>query len=310
MAESPAISSRPSPIKIWLLAARPRTLPAGVAPVLVGTALAVHDRVADWTLAGGCLTAALLVQIGCNFANDAFDALKGADTAERIGPRRAVASGLISARAMLTATALVLAAALGVGIWLSTAGGGWPIIALGVVSVLCAVGYTAGPFPLAYVGLGDLFVFLFFGLVAVLGTLWVQGAAHGQGALHTGAILVAEAVGLQATGIIAVNNLRDRAGDAAVGKRTLAVRLGDRATRGYILGLHVTAMLCLVLAAWVMRLPALLAPAALAGIGGGLLGFGVARTHGAALNAYLARSAALELLTGAGLAAVLMLAAR
>lgn len=291
---------------IWLSATRPKTLAAGLVPVLVGTALAVRDGVADWRLAGGCLVAALLVQIGCNFANDAFDALKGADTAERIGPRRAVASGLISARAMLTATALVLAAALAVGIWLSTAGGGWPIIALGVVSVVCAVGYTAGPFPLAYIGLGDLFVFLFFGLVAVLGTLWVQG----HGALHTGAILVAEAVGLQATGIIAVNNLRDRAGDAAVGKRTLAVRLGDRATRGYIIGLHVTAMLCLVLAAWTMRLPALLAPAALAGIGGGLLGLGIARTQGAALNAYLARSAALELLTGAGLAAVLMLSTR
>ena len=300
----------PASIPVWISATRPKTLAAGLVPVLVGTALAVHDQVADWRLAGGCLAAALLVQIGCNFANDAGDALKGADTAERIGPRRAVASGLISARAMLVASALVLAAALAVGIWLSTAGGGWPIIALGVVSVLCAVGYTAGPLPLAYVGLGDLFVFLFFGLVAVLGTLWVQGGAQGHGALHTGAILVAEAVGLQATGIIAVNNLRDRAGDAAVGKRTLAVRLGDRATRGYIVGLHATAMLCLVLAAWVMRLPALLAPAALAGIGGGLLSLGIARTQGAALNAYLARSAALELLTGAGLAAVLMLTAR
>ena len=297
-------------LAVWLSATRPKTLAAGLVPVLVGTALAVHDGVADWALAGGCLAAALLVQVGCNFANDAFDALKGADTAARIGPRRAVASGLISARAMLTATALVLAAALAVGIWLSTAGGGWPIIALGVVSVLCAVGYTAGPFPLAYVGLGDLFVFLFFGLVAVLGTLWVQGAAHGQGALHTGAILVAEAVGLQATGIIAVNNLRDREGDAAVGKRTLAVRLGDRATRGYIIGLHATACACLGLAAWTLHLPALLAPAALAGLGGGLLGFGIARTRGAALNAYLARSAGLELLTGAGLAAVLMLVAR
>jgi 1,4-dihydroxy-2-naphthoate octaprenyltransferase len=277
--------------------------------VVVGTALAGYAGPIDWLVAAACLAGALLIQIGTNFANDAFDALKGADTAARIGPQRAVASGLITPRAMLAGTAVVLALALAIGLYLARFGG-WPVLALGLVSLVCAVAYTGGPFPLAYVGLGDAFVFLFFGLFAVLGSYWVQVAPAGRAGIDPVCVLVAEAVGLQATGIIAVNNLRDRATDGPAGKRTLAVRLGDRATRVYIVLLHVGATACLGMAAWLLRAWPLAIPAAVAGIGGGLLCSGLVRCHGAALNRYLARSAALELITGLCLAAMLTMAAR
>jgi 1,4-dihydroxy-2-naphthoate octaprenyltransferase len=309
-------------------------------PVLVGTALGATLVPVHWPAAIGCLVGALLIQIGCNFANDAFDALKGADTDARVGPQRAVASGLISARAMLIATGMVLAAALAIGLWLATFGG-WPILLLGIVSLVCAVAYTAGPFPLAYVGLGDLFVFLFFGLVAVLGSAWVQAGGYISGKLipfefqtvwsmgpvvrygHVTTLaestwiclmpgtwwLAAAAVGLQATGIIAVNNLRDIATDMAVGKRTLAVRLGDRATRVYCCGLHAAATLCL--AALALRLGGWLwLPAAVAGLGGLLICVGLTRVRGPVLNGYLARSAALELITGLCLTTGLIISAR
>ena len=321
----------------WLLATRPKTLAAGAVPVLVGTALGATLVPVNWLAAAGCLLGALLIQIGCNFANDAFDALKGADTAARVGPQRAVASGLISARAMLTATALVLLLAFVLGLWLATFGG-WIILVLGVVSLGCAVAYTAGPFPLAYVGLGDLFVFLFFGLVAVIGSGWVQAAPalarllpydqlgapgfaianwsqsdlglHGWNDLPLSWWLVAAAVGLQATGIIAVNNLRDIATDVVVGKRTLAVRLGDRPTRVYCCLLHAAATACLAGVALRAGGGWLWLPAAVAGVGGLLLCRGLVRTSGPALNGYLARSAALELITGLCLTAALIIAAR
>ncbi len=323
--------------RAWLLATRPKTLAAGVVPVLVGTALGSTLVPIHWLAACGCLIGALLIQIGCNFANDAFDALKGADTAERIGPQRAVASGLITPRAMLIATGIVLLLAFLVGLWLMTFGG-WIILVLGLISLVCAVAYTAGPFPLAYVGLGDAFVFLFFGLVAVLGSAWVQvapalatlmpyeslGAAgfvitkysqaeiglHSWFDLPLTWWLIAAAVGLQATGIIAVNNLRDIRTDAVVGKRTLAVRLGDHLTRRYCCLLHATATVCLVDVAIRVGGGWLWLPAAVAGVGGLLVCVGLMRTSGAALNGYLARSAALELITGLCLTAGLIIAAR
>ena len=282
----------------WLAATRPKTLAAGLVPVAVGTALAGSVGAVRWDLAAGCLVGALLIQIGCNFANDAFDALKGADTAERIGPQRAVAAGLISPRAMLIATGVVLTAALGVGLWLAGTGG-WPILVLGLISLICAVGYTAGPFPLAYIGLGDLFVFLFFGWFAVLGTAWILA-----GRLPLTWWLVASAVGLQAATIICVNNLRDIPTDAKVGKRTLCVRLGDRASRAYYGMLHAGAALCLLVAA--TQVPSAdqaryILPAGLAAMGGMLLARGVAKAQGAELNGFLGKSAGLELLTGVAL---------
>ena len=290
----------------WLLATRPKTLAAGIVPVAVGTALAGTVTTIDWALAAGCLFGALLIQIGCNFANDAFDSLKGADTAERLGPTRAVAAGLISARAMLVATAVVLLAALAVGLWLAQAGG-WPVLALGVVSLVCAVAYTGGPFPLAYLGLGDLFVLLFFGLFAVLGSAWIQ-VAHGPRELPPPWWCAAVGVGLQAAAIICVNNLRDIATDGPVGKRTLCVRLGDHASRWYYGALHAGAALAFVLGAAFStqsgRDPYMVA-CTCAAIGGVLLTRGVFQASGTALNVYLARTAALELVTGAALALAL-----
>jgi 1,4-dihydroxy-2-naphthoate octaprenyltransferase len=291
------------------MATRPKTLAAGLVPVVVGTALAGAWTPIHSLRAGACLLGALLIQIGTNFANDAFDALKGADTPLRLGPARAVASGLISARAMLIATALILTLALGVCLYLSWIGG-WPILILGLISLLCAIIYTGGPYPLAYIGLGDVFVFLFFGLFAVLGSYWIQVAPLTHHKITVLCVLVAETVGLQATGIIAVNNLRDIPTDTIAGKRTLAVRLGDRHARIYICVLHLIATLMLVVAAWLVHHWSMLLPVVVAGTGGGLLCLGMSRTSGAELNRYLARSAALELITGLCLALALSMAGR
>ena len=294
------------PISAWISATRPKTLAAGVVPVAVGTALAGTVVGIDWLIAGGCLAGALLIQIGCNFANDAFDSLKGADTAARVGPQRAVAAGLITARTMLMATALILVAALAVGVWLATVGG-WPVLVLGLVSLVCAVAYTGGPFPLAYLGLGDLFVLLFFGGFAVLGSAWMQ-VADSTRILPATWWWVATGVGLQAVAIICVNNLRDIATDGPAGKRTVCVRLGDAASRWYYGALHAGAALAFVIAAAcaspLARDP-YVAAGVLASVGGVLLARGVKRTHGAALNSYLARTAALELATGAVLVGLL-----
>jgi 1,4-dihydroxy-2-naphthoate polyprenyltransferase len=290
------------PLRPWLLASRPKTLAAGAVPVAVGTALAGTVTAIDWAMAGGCLVGALLIQIGCNFANDAFDALSGADTAARQGPTRAVAAGLITPRAMFVATGIVLLLALAVGLWLASVGG-WPILALGVISLLCAVAYTGGPFPLAYVGLGDLFVLLFFGLFAVLGSAWIQ-VADAARELPIPWWCVASGIGFQAAAIICVNNLRDIATDAPVGKRTVCVRLGNKRSRWYYLSLHLLAALAyLIGAAWSTRAhrDPLVLVGVIAAVGGILLAKGVFRATGSGLNVYLARSAALELVTGAAL---------
>lgn len=244
--------------KIWFEAARPKTLPAAVIPVLVGTAFAQAAGAASFTKAAICLLFSLLVQIGTNFANDYFDFVQGADTHERVGPRRAVAAGLVTPRTMLIATVVVLAAAFAVGLLL-VAEGGWVLLPIGVVSIVCAIAYTGGPYPLGYNGLGDLFVFIFFGLVAVGATFYVQA--------HTVTLLVlaaAAAVGLLAANILVANNYRDAETDAKAGKRTLVVRFGRRfALWQYGLS-ALAALLCapaLMLAGW--RWPVLL-PLALA----------------------------------------------
>ncbi len=246
----------------WLEAARPKTLPAAVIPVVVGTALARAHRADDYADAGICLLFALLVQIGTNFANDYFDFVQGADTPARVGPRRAVAAGLIAPRAMLVATWVVLGAAFGVGLLL-VRDGGWGLLPVGIVSIACAVAYTGGPFPLAYNGLGDLFVFVFFGLVAVCATFYVQA-----GAVTADVVWCAAAVGLLAANILVANNYRDAETDAAAGKRTLVVRFGRRfAVWQYGLS-HLGALLCplaLMLAdgyRWPVLLPLGLAPLA------------------------------------------------
>lgn len=208
--------------KVWFEASRPKTLPAAIVPVLVGTAFAEAAHAANYGSAAICLVFSLLVQIGTNFANDYFDFVQGADTHERVGPRRAVAAGLVSPRTMLAATAVVLAAAFAVGLLL-VAEGGWILLPIGIVSIVCAIAYTGGPYPLGYNGLGDLFVFIFFGLVAVGATFYVQ--AH----TVTGPVMLAAgAVGLLAANILVANNYRDVETDAKAGKRTLVVRFGRR----------------------------------------------------------------------------------
>jgi 1,4-dihydroxy-2-naphthoate polyprenyltransferase len=214
-----------SRLRIWIGAARPRTLPAAFAPVLVGTALAWHNRVFDPAAAALCLGFSVLVQIGTNFANDYYDFIRGADTATRVGPRRAVAAGLVSPGTMKRAMVLTFVAAFAVGVGLVAWGGPW-LIALGIASIVCGIAYTGGPMPLAYVGLGDVFVFLFFGLVAVCGTYFVQ-----SGRLTVDAVLAGVPIGLLAANILVVNNYRDVETDAVANKRTLVVRFGRTAAR-------------------------------------------------------------------------------
>jgi 1,4-dihydroxy-2-naphthoate polyprenyltransferase len=219
----------------WLLAIRPRTLPAAVAPVVVGAAMAGTHGVFALVPAVAALLGALLIQVATNLANDYFDFLKGGDTADRVGPTRVVQAGLLSGDAVWRATVVTLAAATAVGLYLVWMGG-WPILVVGVAALVCAVAYTGGPYPLAYHGLGDLFAFVFFGPVAVAGTVWVQGRVF-----HPEFVLAGAGVGALITAILVVNNLRDRETDQAAGKRTTAVRFGVAGTRAFYLGLLVLA---------------------------------------------------------------------
>ena len=215
----------PGSAAAWILAARPATLSAAAAPVLVGTAVAISVGAFAPAPALAALVGALAIQIGTNFANDVFDFERGADTAERVGPTRAVQAGLLSPRDMRLGMVAAFGVAALVGIYL-VAVAGWPIVAIGVASVLSGIAYTGGPYPLGYHGLGDLFVWIFFGPVAVCGTTFVQAG-------HVPALAWAAAVpmGSIATAILAVNNLRDADTDRAAGKRTLAVRWGKGAVR-------------------------------------------------------------------------------
>jgi len=208
------------PAKIWLLAARPKTLAAGLTPVLIGTAMAGAAGAFHLASALCAALGALLIQIGTNFANDYFDFVKGTDTEDRVGPTRATQAGLVSPKTMLIATVLVFALSFLPGAYLIYRGG-WPFLAIGLVSVLCGVLYTGGPYPLGYLGLGDLFVLIFFGPVAVGGTYYVQALS-----LTPDVLLAGLMPGLFSTAILTVNNLRDADTDVRTGKKTLAVRFG------------------------------------------------------------------------------------
>ncbi len=225
MTSATASGTQLSALQAWVLAARPRTLPVSVGPVLVGTAVAFGEGGARWLPACAALVGALLLQIGSNLANDLFDFEKGADGADRIGPVRASQLGLLSARQMRVGMSLVFAAAAAVGVYLVWLGG-WPIACVGVASIAAALAYTGGPWPFGYRGLGDLAVFVFFGVVAVVGTAYVQ-----TGFFSMLAVFASLPVGCLATAILVVNNTRDIETDAAAGKRTLAVRLGRDASR-------------------------------------------------------------------------------
>lgn len=207
-------------IKNWLLAIRPKTLMASVAPVLAGSSIAVYEG--HWSLLNGLLAlfGALLLQIESNFVNDYFDWKKGSDTKSRLGPTRVTSAGLIKPRSMKRAIALVALSAVVIGALL-VASAGWEILAIGIAGLLCAFLYTAGPLPLAYLGLGDVFVFIFFGVIAVTGTTFVHTGAWSETAL-----LASIPIGLVAVAILLVNNVRDFQEDSRSQKKTLVVRLG------------------------------------------------------------------------------------
>lgn len=209
----------------WILAVRPKTLPAAAGPVLVGTALAFSDQGLAILPALCALGIAFLLQIGVNLANDYFDSIKGIDTQERLGPTRVTQSGLISSAKVKSAMWSALALAMVLGLYLVSRGG-WPVLVIGAACILAALGYSGGPYPLASHGFGDLFVFIFFGLVAVCGTYYVQTLQ-----LPWRVFAMAVMVGLPITAIIVVNNLRDVHTDHKAGKHTLAVLLGEKGSK-------------------------------------------------------------------------------
>jgi 1,4-dihydroxy-2-naphthoate octaprenyltransferase len=215
----------PSGVRIWLMAARIRTLPAAIAPVLVGTALAGWQHIFHPLRFVAALVGAIFIQVGTNLSNDYSDARRGADAEDRLGPVRVTAGGLVPPRQVLIATYASFGVAVLAGVYLVVVAG-WQLLLVGAASILAGVLYTGGPKPYGYEGLGELFVFLFFGIVAVAGSYFVQ-VKH----LDWKAFALAVPVGLLASGILVVNNFRDIDSDRRAGKRTLAVRLGRARTR-------------------------------------------------------------------------------
>jgi 1,4-dihydroxy-2-naphthoate octaprenyltransferase len=279
-----------SPVRIWVMAARLRTLPASVAPVLVGTSLALGAGHFDALAFLAALFGAMLIQVGTNLSNDYSDARRGADTEDRLGPVRVTAGGLVPPKQVLVAIYVTFGLAVLCGVYL-IAIAGWGLLAVGAASILAGVLYTGGPRPYGYEGLGEVFVFLFFGLVAVVGSWYVQVQE-----LRWEPFVVAVPVGLLATAILVVNNLRDIETDRRAGKRTLAVRIGARRTRTLYAVILAAAFLGAPLpwllgsmSAWLL-LPWLVLPLAL-----DTLGVVRTRSDGPSLNRALARTAALQL---------------
>ena len=229
----------------WVAAARPQTLPAAAAPILVGVGLAVNDGVFAPLPAVAAFIGAALIQIGTNFANDYYDAIQGADTDDREGFTRVTQSGLIEPGRVKAAMYLTFAAAVVVGGYLVYVGG-VPILVIGLLSVISGIAYTGGPYPLGYHGLGDLFVFVFFGVIAVTGTYYVQAAAAlaaplattvPPGTITLEVVVASLPIAAISTNILVVNNIRDKAEDETTGKRTLAVRFGYGFSRAEYIGL-------------------------------------------------------------------------
>jgi 1,4-dihydroxy-2-naphthoate octaprenyltransferase len=270
-----------SPLHIWLMAARPRTLPAAVAPVLVGTALAATEGTLKPLTFAAAMLGAVFIQVGTNLSNDYSDARRGADTEDRLGPVRVTAGGLMPPRRVLVGTYVAFGIAVAAGLYLAAVAG-WQLLVVGAASILAGVLYTGGPRPYGYEGLGELFVFLFFGVVAVTGSYFVQTEE-----LRWEAFALAVPVGLLAAAILVVNNVRDIDTDRRAGKRTLAVKLGrDRARKLFaamvLLSFAVPPLLVPALSPWV-----LLALAALP-LAPPLLRTVSSRADGAALNRALA----------------------
>jgi 1,4-dihydroxy-2-naphthoate octaprenyltransferase len=289
MAPAPS-ATLPSGIRIWAMAARPRTLPAAAAPVLVGTALAGFEHVFHPLRLIAALLGALFIQVGTNLSNDYSDALRGADTEDRLGPVRVTAGGLVPPRQVLLATYATFGLAVLAGVYLIVVAG-WLLLLVGAASILAGVLYTGGPKPYGYEGLGELFVFLFFGVVAVAGSYFVQ-VRHVQWE----AFALSVPVGLLAAAILVVNNVRDIDTDRRSGKRTLAVRIGRKRTRilygAMLAGAYLLAPVTWLfgpLSAWLL-LAWLTAPLALA-----VIGLVNGHTDGPSLNQALAKTGMLQL---------------
>jgi 1,4-dihydroxy-2-naphthoate octaprenyltransferase len=279
-----------SGVRIWLMAARLRTLPAAIAPVLVGTALAGFQHVDHPLRLLAALLGAIFIQVGTNLSNDYSDARRGADAEDRLGPVRVTAGGLVPPRQVLIATYVSFALAVLAGIYLIVVAG-WLLLVIGVASIIAGVLYTGGPRPYGYEGLGEVFVFLFFGVVAVAGSYFVQ-VRH----LDWEAFVLSVPVGLLASGILVVNNVRDIDSDRRANKRTLAVRLGrDRTRVMFAVMLALAFLIALLpwllgpLTAWV-ALCWLAAPLAVA-----LVRLVATHTDGPTLTGALARSGMLQL---------------
>jgi 1,4-dihydroxy-2-naphthoate octaprenyltransferase len=269
------------------MAARPRTLPAAVAPVLVGTALAATQGTFKVLTFVAAMLGALFIQIGTNLSNDYSDARRGADTEDRLGPVRVTAGGLVPPRRVLVATYVAFGLAVLVGMYLVYVAGP-ELLLVGAASILAGVLYTGGPRPYGYEGLGEVFVFTFFGIVAVTGSYYVHAES-----LPWEAFALAVPVGLLAAAILVVNNVRDRDTDARAGKRTLAVRLGHRGARRLYTAMVVVSYLALVPLAVALG-PALLLPLLTAPLAARLVRTVDTHTDGPTLNAALARTGVLE----------------
>jgi 1,4-dihydroxy-2-naphthoate polyprenyltransferase len=281
-----------SPLHIWLMAARPRTLPAAVAPVLVGTALAATEGTFRWLTFVAAMLGAVFIQIGTNLSNDYSDARRGADTEDRLGPVRVTAGGLVPPRQVLVATYVAFGLAVLAGVYLIVTAG-WELLLVGAASILAGVLYTGGPRPYGYEGLGEVFVFLFFGVVAVTGSYFAQTEQ-----LTWEAFVLAVPVGLLAAAILVVNNVRDLETDRRAGKRTLAVRLGRTRARGLYAAMVYGAFVCALLP-WLLgsdELSAWLALAVLAlPLAVPVVRIVRSRTDGPSLNGALARTGMLQL---------------
>ena len=229
-------------LQIWWLAIRPRTLPAAASGVVMGSALAWRDGLFNFWPALAALFVALLLQIGSNVANDVFDFERGADTADRQGPLRVTQAGLLTPAQVKRGMWIIFFLAALCGLYLASLRG-WTVVWIGVAAIVSAIAYTGGPFPLGYYGLGDVFVFIFFGLAAVAGTYYVQ-----VGSVSAAAWWMSVPIGLIITAILVVNNLRDLENDRKAGKHTLAVRLGEKATKTeYVLCMGIAYLLLPVL---------------------------------------------------------------
>lgn len=236
-------------LQAWILAIRPRTLPAAASGVLMGCALAWRDGFFRIGAALACLFAALLLQIGSNLANDVFDFERGTDTPDRLGPTRVTQAGLLTPSQVKLGMGVVFALSALLGFYLAWLGG-WPIILIGIAAIISAIAYTGGPFPLGYYGLGDIFVFIFFGVAAVAGTYYVQA-----GFVSTAAWWMVLPPGLIITAILVVNNLRDIENDRKGKKHTLAVMFGEGFAKTEYLICMLAAYLVLPLAAWLGIIP-------------------------------------------------------